>query len=985
VVITVLTNSFVPESTFVSIGAVLSTNSSTFDAAGRLLAITNVSGRVTRYEYDKAGRQTGIIDALNNRTDSAYDAAGRLIATTNALGKITRYEYDPIGLQVRTVFPDATFTGTAYNELGQRIRETNLLGLVTDYEYNTNGHLSAIVKPAVLNPEGGTNARPRWEFEYDTANQLSLVRDPKSRVARFSTDFLGRPVSHTLPLGQTASQIYGSAGQLYRKVDFKGQTNEFIYDSFGRIGTNRYYALGSGVATGIVAYVYDDEDRVKQIIEPRGTNILDYDSKGNIARITSPEGIANHEYDMVEGQRLRLYTTNTDLRYSYDELGRLKTVSVIKRDGVTLSTPEVTTNTYTALGSLEDVYFPNGVRAFYEYDLMNRLTNLAYTTSTSLLLAQYRYTPGTNGQWQASTEIVRQANGTYLTNQLTWVYDNLGRLTQEKASANVAGLSFTNVYVYDLVGNRLWKTNVSGSVTEVIGYTYNTNDQLLVENSTVSGSFTNKYDVNGALTNRTSSLETNSYAFNVQNRLASAAITRLDGGVQLAETINYTYDYKGNRVRANWSRSVGGGSSTNGTNLFLIDSKSPLNQVIEELPTIGGTPTASYTLGARTVSQKRGATISHLLPDGHGSTRQLADASGSVTARYTFDAYGKDVDFTNSVQNPTATPLLYSGERLDADAQMYHLQARYYNPTIGRFSQIDPFSPKQMSGAHLYAYCANDPINNSDPTGLYEIDVHQFLTRFLAEAAGLGGNAVTIGDKTQALDAPDDPRDAMHGGVNHRNMWAYHFPSQERMGDLWEEARHSRSYGGSGNPADPWRQVGEYLHALEDTYAHCTGVGDRNWEYYGNVRFYGMTVRENGGLFGHALHGHDNDHTWTDVEKGMNMAQEVYLKMLQFAPSASSPQAWTAIQSKVRDFMSYTPNVYVQRIAIAFVENVTFNGYTEKIHKLDGSYTIDDIYKTRDVYRGVVGKHPSPLRSSIGGGIRFGVNTIGGGYGISVN
>jgi YD repeat-containing protein len=134
VVINVLTNRIVPESILVSIGAVLSTNASSFDAAGRLLATTNALGRVTRYEYDKAGRQTAVIDALSNRTDYAYDAAGRLITTTNALGKVTRYEYDLVGRRVRTIFPDASFTGTAYNELGQRLRETNQLGLVTDFE-----------------------------------------------------------------------------------------------------------------------------------------------------------------------------------------------------------------------------------------------------------------------------------------------------------------------------------------------------------------------------------------------------------------------------------------------------------------------------------------------------------------------------------------------------------------------------------------------------------------------------------------------------------------------------------------------------------------------------------------------------------------------------------------------------------------------------------------------------------------------------------
>src|SRR5205823_9808737 len=48
-----------------------------------------------------------------------------------------------------------------------------------------------------------------------------------------------------------------------------------------------------------------------------------------------------------------------------------------------------------------------------EYDLMNRVTGLHYKTSGSQLLAQYKYTPGTNGQWKAATEIQLQPGTTY--------------------------------------------------------------------------------------------------------------------------------------------------------------------------------------------------------------------------------------------------------------------------------------------------------------------------------------------------------------------------------------------------------------------------------------------------------------------------------------------------------------------------------------------------------------------------------------------
>ena len=126
----------------------------------------------------------------------------------------------------------------------------------------------------------------------------------------------------------------------------------------------------------------------------------------------------------------------------------------------------MTTNIYTRLGSLQDVFYPNGVHAAYQYDAMNRLTNLTTTGSASVLLSQYQYVPNVNGWLQTATEILRQVNGTYATNQLAWGYDNLGRLTNEASSSTLAALNFTNKYVYDLAGNRLWKTNVVGVVID---------------------------------------------------------------------------------------------------------------------------------------------------------------------------------------------------------------------------------------------------------------------------------------------------------------------------------------------------------------------------------------------------------------------------------------------------------------------------------------------------------------------------------------
>ncbi len=64
----------------------------------------------------------------------------------------------------------------------------------------------------------------------------------------------------------------------------------------------------------------------------------------------------------------------------------------------------------------------------------------------------------------------------------------------------------------------------------------------------------------------------------------------------------------------------------------------------------------------------------------------------------------------------------YRGEQYDSDLGLYYLRARYYNPTNGRFLNVDP---QASEGQRRYQYAAADPVNGMDPTG------NEALTEFL--------------------------------------------------------------------------------------------------------------------------------------------------------------------------------------------------------------------------------------------------------------
>ena len=88
----------------------------------------------------------------------------------------------------------------------------------------------------------------------------------------------------------------------------------------------------------------------------------------------------------------------------------------------------------------------------------------------------------------------------------------------------------------------------------------------------------------------------------------------------------------------------------------------------------------------------------------------LTDSSGAVVKSYTYDAFGVE----ESIDSSDANPFRYCGEYYDSEIEQIYLRARYYDPSLGRFTQSDP---AMEDGYNWYVYCANNPLLNVDPSG----------------------------------------------------------------------------------------------------------------------------------------------------------------------------------------------------------------------------------------------------------------------------
>jgi RHS repeat-associated protein len=105
------------------------------------------------------------------------------------------------------------------------------------------------------------------------------------------------------------------------------------------------------------------------------------------------------------------------------------------------------------------------------------------------------------------------------------------------------------------------------------------------------------------------------------------------------------------------------------------------------------------------------ATMTWLYPDERGSITATADASGNPVSLMSYGPFGEP-------NATTGVSLRYTGQMLDPDSGLYYYKARWYSPYLGRFLSPDP--ALFVDGLQTYTYVGNDPVDFTDPQGLFK-------------------------------------------------------------------------------------------------------------------------------------------------------------------------------------------------------------------------------------------------------------------------
>ncbi|MFD1739229.1 polymorphic toxin type 30 domain-containing protein [Bacillus salitolerans] len=506
------------------------------------------------------------------------------------------------------------------------------------------------------------------------------------------------------------------------------------------IESTEYNNLGEVIA------VKEYTDVTNQANTVRETKLY-HDDNGNIETINDPVGNEiSFQYDSLNQLGSVLHGTFLKWSYDYDEAGNLSSVT---KEGSKVTSYQMDPD----LNLVNKVTYPSGLTSNFAYNPSGTLTNIKHSVFNNAII----FDTYDSGLPKTVTGINKEKSIVYYDEALniskmitfdgnqeyhTYLhYNDLNQLERRFVQKKNGEIIADESFVYDKHGNRIKNTFQDGSV---IDYVYDLADRIekvtynYINEPTSIQEF--KYDEMGNITSILSNGVTKTFKYNSVNELindSGVSVHDNNGNLESNGSLSFKYNVENNLMSI--ENSTGATLGTYDYNHEGLRTTKTVDGKTENYYYVGGylafiTDTTnkliySFTRDAfgslLTMTDHTGiAPVNYFYQKNYrGDILGIRDTSGKEVVSYRYDAYGNIVKSTGSKTLGNGkllkdeNPFRYASYFYDKESGLYYLNARYFDPSLGRFITRDV-----IPAVNLYAYSGNNPVNFVDPSGYAQED-----------------------------------------------------------------------------------------------------------------------------------------------------------------------------------------------------------------------------------------------------------------------